>query len=68
MTFQANCFSNESSGNLNDSDSESDFQARNLWQLKLTAYFIIFVISLAGNSLVIAVHMHSPGTVMVLTQ
>ena len=32
------------------------FQFKSLWQLKLTAYFMVFGISLVGNSLVIAVH------------
>ena len=53
-TAQRSSFPNGSRENHNESEYDSQFT--NLWQLKLTAYLIIFAVSLAGNSLVIAVH------------
>ena len=32
------------------------FPFKTLWQLKLTAYLMVFCISLVGNTLVVAVH------------
>lgn len=43
-------------GSANRSSENTGFQFKSLWQLKLTAYFIVFGISLVGNTLVIAVH------------
>lgn len=40
----------------NTSSENSAFQFKTFWQLKLTAYFIVFGTSLVGNTLVIAVH------------
>ena len=40
----------------NRSSENTGFQFKSLWELKLTAYFIVFCISLIGNTLVIAVH------------
>jgi len=44
------------SNSANRSNETIGFQFNSLWQLKLTAYFIVFGISLVGNTLVIAVH------------
>lgn len=49
MAFHISDSANRNSGDIG-------FQFKNLWQLKLTAYFIVFGISLVGNTLVIAVH------------
>ena len=43
-------------GIANRSSENSDFHFKAFWQLKLTAYLVVFGISLVGNTLVIAVH------------
>ena len=42
--------------NSTNSSENTGFQFKSFWQLKLTAYFIVFGFSLVGNTLVIAVH------------
>ena len=44
------------SDSANSSSENISFKFKSLWELKLTAYFIVFSISLVGNSLIIAVH------------
>jgi len=50
-------FHNDSSNtNRSGENFGFQFQSKSLWQLKLTAYFMVFGIALVGNTLVIAVH------------